>query len=153
MCLKAFNNILLLHYNELSAVRKNSRLPNFQNLGVLLKTLLIVNILVMLAAILLSPNLGEFLPAWAQFSVLVQPILLMTLLVLYVVSPKLAQLNYAAGAAGILALATGFGYLIAQGLNSWTFFDSVIKYGYFGRQSNLSKSKLLIFDSVIKSAS
>ena len=125
MCLKAFNNILLPHYNELSAVRKNSRLPNFQNLGILLKTLLIVNILVMLAAVLLSPNLADFLPTLAQFSVLVQPILLMTLLVLYVASPQLAQLNYAKGAAGILVLATGFGYLIAQGLNSWTFFDSV----------------------------
>ena len=125
MCLKAFNNILLPHYNELSAVRKNSRLPNFQNLGVLLKTLLIVNILVMLAAVLLSPNLADFLPTLAQFSVLVQPILLMTLLVLYLASPKLAQLNYWQGAVGIVVLVVIFAYVVSRGLNRWVYFDGV----------------------------
>lgn len=106
-------------------MRKNSRLPNFQNLGILLKTLLIVNILVMLAAVLLSPNLAEFLPTWAQFSVLVQPILLMSLLVLYIASPKLVQFNYWQGAVGIVVLVVLFAYLVARGLDVWAFFNEV----------------------------
>ena len=56
-------------------MRKNSRLPNLHNLGIHLRILLIVNLLAVMAAILLSKQLSEFLPLLAQLSALVQPIL------------------------------------------------------------------------------
>jgi two-component system sensor histidine kinase AlgZ len=61
-------------------VRKNSRLPNFHNLGIHLRILLIVNLLAVMAAILLSKQLSEFFPLLAQLSALVQPILLLSML-------------------------------------------------------------------------
>jgi two-component system, LytTR family, sensor histidine kinase AlgZ len=64
-------------------VRKNSRLPNLQNLGIHLRILLIVNLLATMAAILLSKQLNEFLPLLAQLSALVQPVLLLSMLGLY----------------------------------------------------------------------
>ena len=70
-------------------MRKNSRLPNFHNLGIHLRMLLIVNLLATMAAILLSKQLSEFLPLLAQLSALVQPILLLSMLGLYTLYPLL----------------------------------------------------------------
>lgn len=85
-------------------MRKNSRLPNFQNLGIQLRILLIVNLLAIMAAILLSKELREFLPLLAQLSALVQPIILLSMLSLYVLYPIIAKLNYVQGTVAILLL-------------------------------------------------
>ena len=98
-------------------MRKNSRLPNFQNLGILLRILLIVNILATMAAILLSQNLANFLPLLAQLSALVQPILLLSLLGLYLLNPLLNKLNYWQGLAIIVLLEICFTYLVFAFVN------------------------------------
>ena len=93
-------------------MRKNSRHPNFQNLGIQLRILLIVNILATMAAILLSQKLGDFLPLLAQLSALVQPVLLLSMLGLYLLHPLLIKLNYWLGVALIVALEIVFTWLV-----------------------------------------
>ena len=104
-------------------MRKNSRLPNFQNLGIQLRILLIVNILASMAAILLSQNLADFLPLLAQLSALVQPVLLLSMLGLYVVQPLLIRLKYWQGVALILALEIAFTWLV------FIFIDQLLAFG------------------------
>ena len=93
-------------------MRKNSRLPNFQNLGIHLRILLIVNLLAVMAAILLSRQLSEFLPLLAQLSALVQPIILLSVLGLYVLHPLLKKLRYWQGVAAIFAVEISITYLV-----------------------------------------
>jgi two-component system sensor histidine kinase AlgZ len=104
-------------------VRKNSRLPNFQNLGIQLRILLIVNILASMAAILLSQNLADFLPLLAQLSALVQPVLLLSMLGLYVAQPLLIRLKYWQGVALILAMEIAFTWLV------FIFIDQLLAFG------------------------
>ena len=93
-------------------MRKNSRLPNFQNLGIHLRILLIVNLLAVMASILLGKQLREFFPLLAQLSSLVQPILLLSMLSLYGLHPILTKLKYWQGVMAIILVETGITYLI-----------------------------------------
>ena len=98
-------------------MRKNSRLPNFQNLGILLRILLVVNLLAVMAAILLSKELFDFFPLLAQLSALVQPIILLSMLSLYVLYPILAKLKYAHGITAILGVVLTITYLVFSFIN------------------------------------
>jgi len=89
-------------------VRKNSRLPNLHNLGIHLRILLIVNLLMAMAAILLSKQLGEFITLLAELSTLVQPVLLLSMLGLYVLYPLLNRLSYWQGIVAIILLEIAF---------------------------------------------
>ncbi|MBC7755293.1 MAG: histidine kinase [Bdellovibrio sp.] len=93
-------------------MRKNSRLPNLQNLGIHLRILLIVNLLAVMAAILLSRQLSEFLPLLAQLSALVQPIVLLSVLSLYVLHPWLKKCHYLQGVAAIFVVEISITYLV-----------------------------------------
>ncbi|MDX1916289.1 MAG: histidine kinase [Methylophilus sp.] len=75
-------------------MRKNSRLPNLRNVGILLRILLIANILAMLNALLLSTNVTQFLTQFTELSAAVEPILILSLVCLFAVNPILAQLQY-----------------------------------------------------------
>ena len=105
-------------------MRKNSRLPNLHNLGIHLRILLIVNLLAVMAAILLSKQLSEFLPLLAQLSALVQPILLISMLGLYALYPILKKLIYWQGIAVIVGLEIGFTCLVFSFINYYFVSDS-----------------------------
>jgi len=69
-------------------------LPNFRNLGIMLRILVIVNMTAAAAAIVKSPDL---LAAWRQFieiSALVEPLLILSLLVLATLSSVLRRIPY-----------------------------------------------------------
>ena len=100
-------------------MRKSSRLPNFQNLGILLRMLLVVNILIVISAILYSNQLSDFLPLLTQYSALVQPVLLATLLALYMLNPWLIKLNYWIGIVSIFLLALMITSLFFMFLNQF----------------------------------
>ena len=85
-------------------MRKNSRLPNLRNLGIHLRILIIVNLLTVMAAILLSKDLSDFIALLAQLSALVQPIILLSFLGLYVLYPLIVKVQYAFGIALIFLL-------------------------------------------------
>jgi len=79
-------------------------LPNFRNLGIMLRVLVIVNVAAAAAAIVKSPVL---LAAWWQFiesSALVEPLLILSLLVLAALSNVLRRIPYWAAAMVVLAV-------------------------------------------------
>ncbi len=92
-------------------MRKNSRIPNFHNLGVNLRLLVIVNSLVILAAILLSNDLNSFIEAITSLSVFVQPVLILSMLLLYIFYPVLAKFNYFIANICIIALTLALTFL------------------------------------------
>jgi two-component system, LytTR family, sensor histidine kinase AlgZ len=74
-----------------------SALPNFRNLGILLRILLIVNAAAIAAAVVKAPTLPE---AWRELvgiSAVVQPLLIVNLLALVLASGYLQRLPYRAG--------------------------------------------------------
>ena len=80
-------------------MRKSSRLPNFQNLGVNLRILIIVNGLLAVVAMLLSSSVSEFIMTIAAICAVAQPIILLSILLLLISYPLLAKLHYGLGVA------------------------------------------------------
>ena len=110
-------------------MRKNSRLPNLQNLGIHLRILLIVNLLAVMAAILLSKQLSEFFTLLTQISALVQPIILLSMLGLYALYPVLNKLKYWQGVLVILLLEITFTYLVFVLISHYFAFDTIPEIG------------------------
>ena len=79
-------------------------LPNFRNLGILLRILLSVNLLAILAAIIKAPTLAALGPQLMEVAALVEPLLILTLVVLYLVNNMLARLAYATAAVVVIAI-------------------------------------------------
>ena len=80
-------------------------LPDFRNLGVIARVLLGVNALAFAGALVAEATWSRALERFLHGAVLVEPMLLATLLLLYVLSPLLARLHYWAGCAAVAALA------------------------------------------------
>jgi two-component system sensor histidine kinase AlgZ len=87
-------------------------LPNFRNLGILLRIGIIVNLFAFAAAVLASHDLATLWRQIIGIAALVEPLLILSLLVLTLLSNALRRLPYWAGALAVLAielaLATGF---------------------------------------------
>ncbi len=101
-------------------MRKSNRLPNLRNLGVALRILIITNVLLTLVAVILSDSFAELLTFVTSISAIAQPMLLVSLLLLYTIYPLLKQLRYWPGIVAIFSvvLLTTFSlhWLIAQAL-------------------------------------
>jgi two-component system, LytTR family, sensor histidine kinase AlgZ len=81
-----------------------SVLPDFRNLGVMLRILVIVNLLAAGAAVLKSTGLRDAWRELLEMSVVVQPVLILSLLVLMAASVQLKRLPYFAGWAAVVAI-------------------------------------------------
>ena len=106
-------------------MRKNSRLPNLHNLGIHLRILLIVNILAAITAVLFSKQLNEFLPLLAELSAVVQPILLLSMLILYVLYPIIHKLPYWLGIAVIVLIEIILTFLVFTFFNQLFLLDTI----------------------------
>lgn len=82
-----------------------SALPNFRNLGILLRILVIVNMLAMGAAIARAPDLQSAWREFVEMSALVQPVTIVAVLALVALSGWLQRLPYFAGAAIVAVVA------------------------------------------------
>jgi two-component system sensor histidine kinase AlgZ len=82
----------------------SSALPNFRNLGILLRILLLVNIVAFAAAVVKSATLGGIPGALLEVSVVVQPLLFLSLLCLVALNGLLRHLPYALGVVAVIAL-------------------------------------------------
>ncbi len=69
-------------------------LPNFRNLGVMLRVLVIVAGLTVVAAILRSPNWGSLLQQWVGIAAVVQPITILSVLLLGAANSWLHKIEY-----------------------------------------------------------
>ena len=79
-------------------------LPDFRNLGVMLRILLLANLFGLLAAIVRAENWGGAVQQLLPISIALQPALLAGLLVLYLANRPLHRLSYARGVLGVLLL-------------------------------------------------
>ncbi|HMJ49477.1 MAG TPA: histidine kinase [Burkholderiales bacterium] len=79
-------------------------LPNFRNLGILLRILLLVNGVCLVAAAIKSASIQQTLQEFTAIAALVEPILILSLLVLMVGSPWLSRLSFIWGAGIVLLL-------------------------------------------------
>lgn len=78
-------------------------LPNFRNLGVMLRALLLANAMALAAAVIKAPSLAATGRQLVELSTLFQPTLLLTLLTLAAISPVFQKLSYPSGTALVLA--------------------------------------------------
>jgi two-component system sensor histidine kinase AlgZ len=87
--------------NEARSIKQNTRfdgLPNFRNLGITLRILLISNGLALTLALLLANTWSEVSENMVQIAVLQTPIVLISLMLLWAGQPWLSQLSYWRGA-------------------------------------------------------
>jgi two-component system sensor histidine kinase AlgZ len=90
-----------------SSINQNaysSALPNFRNLGILLRILLIVNVAAVAAAIVKSAAPNDFWVRLLDVSVVVQPLLMLSVLALVALNDLLKRLPYSLGAVVVTAL-------------------------------------------------
>ena len=93
--------------NNPSSIKQNSRpdtLPNFRNLGIMLRILVISNLLAMLQAIMLADAWSDVMQRMMQIATLLTPILLSCLLLLWIAQPWLNRLRYWQGASATMAV-------------------------------------------------
>lgn len=91
-----------------------NRLPDLRNLGTILRILVFVNLLALIAAIMQTSSLDQVMPRLAEFSVFLQPVLLLSLLLFYVLWPLLRRFPYYAGAGLILLCELGLASFMHQ---------------------------------------
>jgi two-component system sensor histidine kinase AlgZ len=90
-----------------SIIRQNGispALPDFRNLGTILRILVAVNGLVAVAALLRDPNPRSWPIAWTEMAAVAEPQVLLLLATLYALQPWLARQTYSLGVTTILAL-------------------------------------------------
>jgi len=90
------------------SIRQNhypNALPDFRNLGVMARALLVVNLLALTAALVREADWSRALDAFVSSAVLVEPPLLTSLVLLMAAAPLLRRLPYWPGCALVLALA------------------------------------------------
>jgi two-component system sensor histidine kinase AlgZ len=121
-------------------VRKNSRLPNLHNFGIHLRVLLIVNTLTIIVATLFSQTYADFFSVFTELSAVIQPILIISLVVLYLTYRLLQQLHYAVS----VILIIGFVMLLS------TLIVSVFR-PYFSPEALPSLTRICLFSGMISS--
>jgi two-component system, LytTR family, sensor histidine kinase AlgZ len=80
-------------------------LPDFRNLGVMARILVIVNVAMLVVASLAADRAGQFVPAILQAAMVVEPALILALVALYVLNRLLRKLSYTAGVMGVGTIA------------------------------------------------
>jgi two-component system sensor histidine kinase AlgZ len=89
----------------MASINQNSAatlLPNFRNLGVMLRVLVIVTALTVAAAVLKSSNWSSLLEQWVGIAAIVQPIAIFSVVLLGVANPWLHKLEYRSAVALIV---------------------------------------------------
>jgi two-component system sensor histidine kinase AlgZ len=90
------------------------RLPSFCNLGVMLRTLVLVNLVLAAAALIRAPSLGAVWDELLLFAVFGEPMLIVSLVVLCWTRPWLNALGYAGAYGAILAFELALAWAIHQ---------------------------------------
>ncbi|MEO6421209.1 MAG: histidine kinase [Candidatus Nitrotoga sp.] len=93
-------NVQSINQNTLS-----DALPDFRNWGVMLRSLLLVNGMVLLVAIAQATSWQDIVARMLGLSALLQPVLLLNLSLLFMLNPWLERLTYKKGTAVVLLLA------------------------------------------------
>lgn len=89
-------------------------LPNFRNLGIVLRIMLITNGFGVLMALALADSLADIWPRMLHGSAFLQPVLLSSLLALYVASRHLARMTYFRSVGTILVMVAVLAWIAAK---------------------------------------
>ncbi len=100
----------------------SSALPDFRNIGILLRVLLIVNAVALVAAVLKSNSLAELSSQVIEIAALVEPLLILTLVVLYLFKGVLVRLPYTVGAIAVIAVTLALTTLLHKGAQHYLLF-------------------------------
>jgi two-component system, LytTR family, sensor histidine kinase AlgZ len=108
---------LTLGFNTLSvrSIDQNASsdsLPDFRNLGVAVRILLLGNVAGFAAALIQSRDTAQFAQQFAELAAVLEPVLLLALVSLYASSKWLARLRYARGIAIVMLLALAWTALV-----------------------------------------
>lgn len=81
-----------------------TKLPDFRNFGVLLRCLILAEALHLLAILVIAPSLADAIDAYMLQGILFEPVLLTSLLALFLLSPGLQALKYLSGVGVVLGV-------------------------------------------------
>lgn len=101
----------------MASIKQNvagQRLPDFRNAGVILRSLLGVNLLALVAALVQSQGLSDCLQRYAELAVWVQPLLLSNLCFLALFGKRLRRMPVWAGRVVVVVLAFASALLLFQ---------------------------------------
>ena len=84
-----------------------SRLPDFRNQGVWLRLLLAANLLMLMVALIGNRHLPHLLREVVELAALVEPALLLTLTLLYLLGPRLQRRSWAVGLGVVVVVSMG----------------------------------------------
>ncbi len=87
-------------------------LPDFRSTGVTLRILLLVNAVAMLAALGVAISWEDMIARMMTIAALLEPVLLVSLLLLFVLNPWLARLTYPRGVIAVIVLAGWLTFII-----------------------------------------
>lgn len=90
----------------------SARLPDFRNLGIALRVLVLVNLLGLFAALVGSTDLSDVLPIFARWCTFILPVLMLSLLTLAGLHRALARLPWRYGVGCIVLVTTAAGLLV-----------------------------------------
>ena len=93
--------------NQAPSIRQNTRqhgLPNFRNLGTMLRILVISNVLALLQALMMSESWMDVAQQMLQINTLLTPVLLTSLLLLWSMQPWLNRTPYRYGTLAVTML-------------------------------------------------
>jgi two-component system, LytTR family, sensor histidine kinase AlgZ len=119
--------------------RYPNALPDFRNLGVMLRILVIVTAMTAVAAALKAYTLDGWFQWWIAISALVQPVTILSLLVLGIASPWLRRIDYRAGIVFVVVLQITITALVTR--YSWGLFDAggtLARHGFFSAAATLT---------------
>lgn len=98
------NNFAMKRMSSINQIITPTLLPNFRNLGTVLRTILLVNAIALFVALTQADTFSDLLQQLLYGSALLQPVLLSSLLLLYVLTPLFSKLPYWQGTAAIVVL-------------------------------------------------
>jgi two-component system sensor histidine kinase AlgZ len=114
--------VAMAKWNVVASINQTGtgiRLPNFCNLGVMLRALVVVNLFVLAAAVMRAPTAFAFAPEFLSLASFAEPALIASLLVLCAARPLLHTLPYVASWVAVLVFEVAlawFLYHVVRGL-------------------------------------
>lgn len=108
--LSACSGVIFGPNQPMASINQNRHpnlLPNFRNLGVMLRLLVMVIVMTVVAAVLKSSNWYDMLDQWLGISALAQPMVILSLLLLGLADRWLHELDYPLAVAVIVAIELG----------------------------------------------
>jgi two-component system sensor histidine kinase AlgZ len=113
-----------------NSINQKLTLPNFRNVGIMLRILVIVNLLCFLAALLKTGSWAGLLREWAEISAVSQPPLLASLLVFALLDDWLHGLPYIIAAVVLFVIEVVLASIV-HWFGSFLYFGGILRYWIF----------------------